>query len=518
MSVKYYLFIDGVRRGPFVKDELEGQGLRRDMLVWFKGLPDWIVAGRVPELLDIFEEPPAAPSEAAAAMPRGELPPLPEPDGAVASDQFKDPAVSLPRLASAPATYRDDVDMPPPPSAHGRMAYDVVGIRRLYLAGVIVYVPGLVLALAVGVAIAFLSLYGIEDRQPRFDPQRRDIVVDFVPAARNLQTLAAVCTVGAAVLGVIGLGVGAACFFVLLYRAWVMIQDGRWPTPGRAVGFLFLPLFNIYWTFLAIWGLAWGLQRLIRRCELDAPSPSQPLACALSVYNVVSYIPVAGLVTLGLNVLLLPLFMRSVYRTLSVLCADANRERLAHATAEPSLRRLEPARPVSANILSIAATVVALIGVGLFVGGLCSTLDRLHVRERDSRRLEAHRDAVNHLAGLKLDVHNPNQQQDLNRWRSFHEALTRLEHDVNFRATEDLIISSAALGGGVLLLAIALTLAIVSGLCARGGDDAVPHVPSSWPANHGAGFLPKNARSPARHSGVSRGAALAWAASSIDSA
>ena len=50
---------------------------------------------------------------------------------------------------------------------------------------------------------------------------------------------------------------GAIAYWVLIYKAWSAIQDGyARTTPGKAVGFLFIPLFNIYWLFVAIgsWG------------------------------------------------------------------------------------------------------------------------------------------------------------------------------------------------------------------------------------------------------------------------
>jgi len=44
---------------------------------------------------------------------------------------------------------------------------------------------------------------------------------------------------------------------VLLYKAWKVIQDGSARTsPGKAVGFLFIPFFNLYWIFQAYWGFA----------------------------------------------------------------------------------------------------------------------------------------------------------------------------------------------------------------------------------------------------------------------
>ncbi len=47
--------------------------------------------------------------------------------------------------------------------------------------------------------------------------------------------------------------VGFISFYVLLYKAWASIQDGYTKTtPGKAVGYSFIPFFNIYWMFVAI--------------------------------------------------------------------------------------------------------------------------------------------------------------------------------------------------------------------------------------------------------------------------
>jgi hypothetical protein len=55
-------------------------------------------------------------------------------------------------------------------------------------------------------------------------------------------------------------------FLVLLYNFWKILQDGYAAvTPGKAVGFLFIPLFNFYWAFRAFWGLAQEQNKFIDR-------------------------------------------------------------------------------------------------------------------------------------------------------------------------------------------------------------------------------------------------------------
>ena len=52
-------------------------------------------------------------------------------------------------------------------------------------------------------------------------------------------------------------GIARAVFFcMLLYKYWNLVQtEPSSMTPGKAVGFLFIPVFGLYWMFVSIWGL-----------------------------------------------------------------------------------------------------------------------------------------------------------------------------------------------------------------------------------------------------------------------
>lgn len=63
-------------------------------------------------------------------------------------------------------------------------------------------------------------------------------------------------TLGIAVilLSLVPLLLGTVLACIYLYRAWWIIADHtRLATPGRAVGFLFIPFYNLYWFFVAYW-------------------------------------------------------------------------------------------------------------------------------------------------------------------------------------------------------------------------------------------------------------------------
>jgi hypothetical protein len=60
-----------------------------------------------------------------------------------------------------------------------------------------------------------------------------------------------------------------AIWNLLIYRMWQSIQDGyARTTPSKAVGFLFVPYFNYYWIFQAIWGFAQDCNQYIKRHQV----------------------------------------------------------------------------------------------------------------------------------------------------------------------------------------------------------------------------------------------------------
>ncbi len=50
---------------------------------------------------------------------------------------------------------------------------------------------------------------------------------------------------------------------LILHRGWKAVQDGKaQTTPGRAVGYCFIPIYNLYWIFIAWYGLMQEFNRL----------------------------------------------------------------------------------------------------------------------------------------------------------------------------------------------------------------------------------------------------------------
>ncbi len=87
-------------------------------------------------------------------------------------------------------------------------------------------------------------------------------------------------------------------FFIILYRSWSLIQDGyARTTPGKAVGFCFIPFFNLYWFFEAFGGLAKDTNSFIYRRQLPITPFNDGLATAFAVLTLLNYVPYIDFVT-----------------------------------------------------------------------------------------------------------------------------------------------------------------------------------------------------------------------------
>jgi hypothetical protein len=111
-----------------------------------------------------------------------------------------------------------------------------------------------------------------------------------------------ICLVGS--IFTVGLSAIASMvlFFIILYRNWQLIQDGyARTTPGRAVGFLFIPFFNLYWIFEAFPGLVRDTNAYIQRHSLPVKLQDAGLAtafCVLSLLCLVPYLDIAAAIAL----------------------------------------------------------------------------------------------------------------------------------------------------------------------------------------------------------------------------
>ena len=84
---------------------------------------------------------------------------------------------------------------------------------------------------------------------------------------------------------------------VFIHKAWASIQDGHVRTgPCKALGFLFIPFFNFYWIFQAVWGFAVDFNKYVTRNNVSAaPRLPEGLFLAYSILYVAAIIPFVGI-------------------------------------------------------------------------------------------------------------------------------------------------------------------------------------------------------------------------------
>lgn len=94
--------------------------------------------------------------------------------------------------------------------------------------------------------------------------------------AARLPSMRAAVATGPTAAYILLVAVGAVIFLVFIYRMWAAIQaEGARTTPGKAVGLLFVPIFNVYWAFQVFGGFAADVNRIAARRGL---APTLPVA------------------------------------------------------------------------------------------------------------------------------------------------------------------------------------------------------------------------------------------------
>jgi len=87
--------------------------------------------------------------------------------------------------------------------------------------------------------------------------------------------------------------------FLLLGKMWGSIQDGVTPvTVGKAIGFLFIPVFSVYWIFVAWGSFPRHYNDYIERYKLNAPYLSGALFTTLPIIMLTAGILVFPLIAL----------------------------------------------------------------------------------------------------------------------------------------------------------------------------------------------------------------------------
>ncbi len=121
-------------------------------------------------------------------------------------------------------------------------------------------------------------------------------------------------------LGFLAMVYAAVVLGILIYRLWVSIQPGHpRSTPGKAVGFLFIPFYNFYWIFQAYYGWAQDYSKYVRDSGIQAPPVSESLAMSVSILSLCGCIPFLGVLASLANFVCMSIFFSQAIDGANVL-------------------------------------------------------------------------------------------------------------------------------------------------------------------------------------------------------
>ncbi len=309
MSDQWFVHRNGEQVGPYTGDQMlesADQGvIVADTMVWAVGMPEWLPAGQVPGLLP---DKPVVPAAAAVVKP-GPTRNVPgsRPTAGVAvvgARPVAGGALAVARTgagtsAVAVTTHTDQatVDGEYPRIAVKKANFGLwVG---MFLGGFICFLIGIAVMIG-GTMKATAPL--TEDAKPdramsalERIPKKSDPAADAIAAEEKaaLQAEAVKGLMASGLAGGVLLFIGGAIwivswifFYMNIYRGWVCLQPGGVEiTPGKAVGLLFIPFFQLYWIFVAINGLPKDWNRIVSSFEdlKNAPKLKEGTFLAFSI-------------------------------------------------------------------------------------------------------------------------------------------------------------------------------------------------------------------------------------------
>ena len=296
----YYFGPENQQQGPFSIEEIRqfiAEGiLTRQSFLWHDGLTTWTAANKVP---GVFATPAPAPDPVNSTNLNKRTIPKPGPGG---------------------KTY-------PVPSVK-KSSFGL--FITSYLIAFFLLAVGLLIIFSAttqntidepGGSRDFSQIEEVGNPTNKSTPQKED--------SRRLSELKSQTIVGIGVLIASGFGFifGGIYSYVILLRAWKVIQaGGARTTPGKAVGLLFIPIFNFYWIFVAYygWAIDWTRIRSSYSNLMSAPRASSGTFLAGSI----------------LIILFFPIGVFFFFSMISQMCIVTNHMASAYALSRPLSRGL----------------------------------------------------------------------------------------------------------------------------------------------------------------------------------
>jgi hypothetical protein len=248
-------------------------------------MSDWQMAINIPELQRLFQG--AQPNQSQPG--HGQRPDLNKPNNAQNQQQNQ--------YAPPQQNYNNNYSNPNDPFANHFVTIDKIESKwRIYAVNYWITVATFVIG---GILLLFLA--------NAFRFRDDDIAISVLIWLAILLTTGIVALVNS--LGII-------------YHCWAAIQDGgrARTAPGEAIGFLFIPIYNLYWVFVCYKGLAedmnnYQMNRNLNYQKVDDGLPSA--YCILAICGIIPYLGfLAGLANMVVGFVMIGGFKRSLIHIL----------------------------------------------------------------------------------------------------------------------------------------------------------------------------------------------------------
>ena len=350
MSEQLWYYIDGneAQIGPITIPELQelvaNEIVTHETVVWTEALGhQWIPASNVEGLFEVPAE--VAPAPVATAAPALRAP---QPT-AVAHAQPAQPTLA-PTSAMIPST---PTTQPVVPAAAGAIAghdpyatpgADPQGLSNLYpktiqkggsfMLWMMLFIIGAVLIIFAGVSTFKAGMAGAE--------------VMHAGGSEEAAVNAAAAGVGGGLLLMLIAGglflTSGILSYIYLYRAWAALQPGGATiSPGKAIGFMFIPLFNIVWLFLAVGGLPKQWNSITSRYDNTRHAPQ----ITMGMFVCLLLLPVIGAILWHKQLINAINFMAKVGQDNATPAQGGFQQQAAQAQPQSGFSALGGAAPVA---------------------------------------------------------------------------------------------------------------------------------------------------------------------------
>jgi hypothetical protein len=177
-------------------------------------------------------------------------------------------------------------------------------------------------------------------------------------------------------------------FSVLIYKMWKAIPAANArTTPEKAIGFLFIPVFNLYWWFPALYGWSQDWNRYAEKSENKFPHISEKLALSIAIFSVLGgsvgmIAAFAGAIWLGSvfaapNCILIPIFIFKV-------CDLLNKAPVV--TEKMVISDMPIPQQAGPRLLGVISLILGILSILLpYIGFVCGVVAIILARKQQRR-------------------------------------------------------------------------------------------------------------------------------------